>query len=141
TSALMVPEMTVVHHENNYYVTFQIEMKETTNISEVILRIEEMKQYLQPASLKKVSGQKIVAEKEIAPNEWKQSVQDAVDAIKRGEAKKIVLAREMRVQLNQRANIAWMLNRFMETQPIRDSESVVYEYSALCVHIVVSRTD
>ena len=117
TSALMVPEMTVVHHENNYYVTFQIEMNETTNIAEVLLRIEEMKQYLQPASLKKVSGQKIVAEKEIAPNEWKQSVQDAVDAIKRGEAKKIVLAREMRVQLNQRANIAWMLHRLMETQP------------------------
>src|SRR5699024_10831453 len=60
---------------------------------------------------------KIVASHVVAPEQWKQTVVRAVDEIKKNRAKKIVLAREMRITLNRQANITDMLRKLVNTQP------------------------
>lgn len=117
TSELIIPEMVVVRHHDNYYVTYQWNVTADTNVADIVRGQKSLQAFLQPKEMKPYAGQKILAQEEIAPEAWKQSVQKAVDAIKNDEAKKIVLAREMRLKLNQHANIAWMIQQLIDTQP------------------------
>src|SRR5699024_12748734 len=109
--------MVVVRHHDNYYVTYQWNLTADTNVEDIINEQQKLQAFLQPKEMKQYAGQKILAQEEIAPEAWKQSVQKAVDASKNGEAKKIVLAREMRLKLNQHANSAWISHPLIETQP------------------------
>src|SRR5699024_3113334 len=68
--------------------------------------------------------QKILHKEAIKKDEWKTLVQKAVDQIKQDQAKKIVLAREVRVTLNKKANISNMLRKLIETQ----SNSYVFAF-------------
>src|SRR5699024_1493071 len=75
-------------------------------------------------------SQKIIAKKEIEPEKWKKTVQQAVEEIKQEKAKKIVLAREMRIKLDREANITLLLNKLQETQP--NSYIFAFEHGDNC---------
>lgn len=130
TSQLTIPEMMVVHHKDKWYVTMNRFVRADEKMDSLLDEIQQLEDMLQGPSMNERSFQKIVTKKEIEPTEWKQSVQTAVDAIKQNEAKKIVLAREMRIQLNEDANIAWMLKRLIETQP--NSYVFAFEHDDNC---------
>src|SRR5699024_11278889 len=70
---------------------------------------------------KRVTGRKV-----LKPEEWKELVQKAVEDIKSGQAKKIVLAREIQLTLNKQAHIGNMIRRLLRTQP----NSYVFVYEA-----------
>src|SRR5699024_1778793 len=58
------------------------------------------------------------------PEAWKQSVQKAVDTIQAKEAQKIVLARELRLKLNNRVQVSSLVEKLMVTQ----AQSYIFAY-------------
>src|SRR5699024_3130707 len=67
---------------------------------------------------------------EIQPDQWKTTVKQAVEEIKKGDIHKIVLARELNIHLSSEANIASMLDTFKRTQ--ENSYIVAIEYNGDC---------
>lgn len=72
----------------------------------------------------------ILKKTEIRPEEWKATVKQAVEEINSGDTQKIVLARELNVQLSSAANIASMLDMFQRTQ--ENSFLFAIEYNGDC---------
>lgn len=117
TSQLTIPAYMVVKNNSNYYLTMNRYLTNKDNIEQIIHEVNMMEKILLTETEHHHSTQKVIAKKEIAPNTWKKTVQKAVDEIKQNRAKKIVLAREMRLKLNKDANIAGMLKKLINTQP------------------------
>lgn len=59
----------------------------------------------------------LVEQREVHPNEWKQTVTDIVQEMKNSELEKIVLARELRVVFKDRIVSEQVLQTLMEEQP------------------------
>src|SRR5699024_5785735 len=74
---------------------------------------QQMIDHIRP--LQKTSHE-VVNKVEVNPNGWKQTVQDAVNAIKNDEAKKIVMAREMKLTFDKEANIAHLIQKLLVMQ-------------------------
>jgi len=67
---------------------------------------------------------------EIDPQGWMQTVADAVEAIKEQKVKKIVLAREMQLTLDKRANIAHLIQKLLIMQI--NSYVFAFEHNGQC---------
>lgn len=131
TSQLTIPEMVFVQNKDRYYVTVNRFVEVQDNVEEMLLAMEEVEQLLfSPVPSAPTMRQKITNKHVIAPEHWKRTVQQAVDEIKAGRAKKIVLAREMRLTLNQQADITTMLRQLLATQP--NSYVFAFEHGDHC---------
>lgn len=115
-SQLTIPECTVVQNEHTFYFTMNHYVSENDDIAELITYFQTVESALFSGHRVEMPPQKVFFKKEIAPDKWKTSVQKAVNEIKQQRAKKIVLAREMRITLNQDAHIASMLRKLRRTQ-------------------------
>lgn len=130
TSKLTIPAYLIVNHFGEYYFTINRYVKESdqaTLIEEEINRVEECLLNKQDIEL---VHPKIVYQIEKDPDGWKKSVQKAVDSIRNDEAQKIVLARELRLKLTDRAKVGILIERLMETQ--RQSYIFAYEQGEDC---------
>src|SRR5690625_2888397 len=58
-------------------------------------------------------GSKVIAKQVVEPGLWMNSVETAIDDIQHHKAEKIVLAREVRVRLDKRAEISVLLKRLI----------------------------
>lgn len=118
TSKLTIPEYTFVQYKENYYLTINKYVNGNEQLNELYESFQKDENTLLHSDVKKSDvHHQIISKNEIEPNKWKNTVQQAVEEIKQEKAKKIVLAREMRIQLNKKAHIPLLLTRLLETQP------------------------
>src|SRR5690625_118526 len=130
-SQLTIPEIVVIHNESRYYITYNRYISAEDDIEELLKHLEETEAILTHAEpIHQSVPQKIIAKNVIAPDHWKGTVERAVGEIKENRAKKIVLAREMRLTLNKRANITEMLRNLLATQP--NSYIFAFEHGENC---------
>ncbi|MEK3887684.1 isochorismate synthase [Bacillus sp. FSL K6-3431] len=59
----------------------------------------------------------IVKKQELGTNEWVETVGDIVDALKQTSLQKVVLARKMRLEFSEHANIPFVLQQLVAQQP------------------------
>lgn len=115
-SQLTIPELFIVRSNHDYFITVNKYVSNKSQIDKVIKEIELLKSTVFHSDNSKVTQHKINYKLEIEPEQWKRTVQYAVDTIKQGHARKIVLAREMKLTLNREANIASLLEKLNNTQ-------------------------
>lgn len=117
THELIVPKVAITQEEATY-LTINLQVgpntniealtKETTLLVDLLLN-KEMDFSIKPRTVK--------SKHEIEPEEWKESVVLARQAIIDEQAKKIVLAREMRLTFTEQIIVGDVLEKLIETQP------------------------
>lgn len=117
-SLFVVPIYTVVQHQETFYFTYTQTVDEDSvkgDIAQHISNAEE--QIIEWAKTVHDSVHVEVIEKEeIAAKKWIEDVKQAIDDIQAEKANKIVLAREMRIQLNRQAEVGQMLKKLHHLQ-------------------------
>lgn len=131
TSQLTIPEYVFVQHKDQFYLTMNRLVHEDENIHKLYETLQKEEQTLLHSEFNDVSvHHRIMEKKEIEPERWKDTVSLAVEEIKQQKAKKIVLAREMRIRLNEKAHIPILLRKLLETQP--NSYIFAFEHGDHC---------
>ncbi|MEI3605453.1 isochorismate synthase [Pseudogracilibacillus sp. SE30717A] len=131
TSQMTVPQYVVVQNREDYFFTVNYLIQGNMNTEQLVADSNKMQNLLLHSSTKPYNEKlSIVSKKEIEPDRWKQSVQEAVEEIRKDQAKKIVLAREMRIILNEPAVISELLKKLKETQP--NSYIFAFEHGDNC---------
>lgn len=115
-SQMIVPEYTLTKYKNKYYFTTTIKVNKENESFEMIRNIEDIKFNLLQDPKPLPSAAYAIDKKEINSNKWMESVKQAIKEINENKAKKIVLARKIRLQLNKNAEIAVILNKLLKTQ-------------------------
>lgn len=117
TYELIVPKIGITQQDATY-LTINLKIDALSNIEKIteetqqtinLLLNKEMDFSIQPRTVK--------SKIEIEPEEWKDSVSLAKKAIIENKAKKIVLAREMRLTFDERIIVGDVLEKLIETQP------------------------
>lgn len=130
-SQLTIPKYVIVFEQGNYFLTVNQFVNGQTDVSDLMLEIDVMEEMLlQAKPRQKQLTQRIVKKTEIAPETWKKSVQKAVEEIQAARAEKIVLARELRLELRQSPNISQLLEKLLDSQP--NSYVFAYEQDDNC---------
>ena len=131
TSQLTVPEYLIVYENDQYYFTINRYVDKQTDIEAIVEEINDIKRTVRDErKTERNVEQKIVYQMEKSPEQWMKSVRKAVDTINNKEAEKIVLARELRIKLNNRVNVGLLIEKLMNTQ--RQSYIFAYEQGKDC---------
>lgn len=131
TSQLTIPEYLIVKSDRAYYMTVNVYVDVCTQIEQLMEEIREMQTLLtKEVHIKAGTSQHILAKKEIKKKKWLASVDEAVATIKREEASKIVLAREIRVTLNKSVNVTRTLRNLLQGQ--QNSYIFAFEHGTDC---------
>lgn len=124
-SQLTVPKYLIVYEAEQYYLTINRYVGVDDDINTVIEQIDETKQMMRyTSSDQSAAKQKINEQIEKDPIGWKKSVKKAVESIQADEAQKIVLARELRLKLNNRVQVGSLVEKLMDTQ----EQSYIFAY-------------
>src|SRR5699024_4199386 len=130
-SQLTVPTYLIIYKNDEYFLTINRNVSENDDVDEIIEEINKVEKTVRTdANLNNVTEQKIDFHIEKDPEGWKKSVQKAVDTIRADEAQKIVLARELRLKLNNRIHIGTFVEKVMKTQ--QQSYLFAYEQGDDC---------
>lgn len=130
-SQLTIPSYLIVYKNNEYFLTVNRYVAEHDHIGHIVDEIKKIESKIRMEKNATTSmEQKIDLHIEKDPEGWKKSVQKAVDTIRRDQAKKIVLARELRLKLNNRVDIGRFVERLMDTQ--QQSYLFAYEQGDDC---------
>lgn len=114
---LVLPAYSIVRYKEKYFATLNQYLQPADMIHDVMHEMEQLEATLyESVSNESRIPQRILHRNVIAPEAWKASIQRAVDEIKQDKAKKIVMAREMRIKLNKEAAISELLRRLLKTQ-------------------------
>lgn len=125
---LTIPRFMLAYSEGRYFLTINDYVDENTLISDVVETSEAFEQELYtPVFEEDHVPQRVLDKRVLKAEEWKALVQKAVDEIKAHKAKKIVLARDIKIKLNKKAHVGNMLRRLRHTQP----NSYVFAYEAV----------
>src|SRR5699024_5180758 len=122
---LTVPEYLIVNEADDYYATFNRYVQPEDDVEAILAQVNEVVNLLSTDLDKPtLPKQKIENQIEKDPEAWKESVQKAVDTIKVKKAQKIVLARELRLKLNNRVQVSSLVEKLLITQP----QSYIFAY-------------
>src|SRR5690625_2905206 len=125
TSKLTIPTYVVIKHYNEYYLTINRYIQPSEHVASIVAEISDVERLLQDERESPINGRQTIAlQIERDPEGWKDSVQKAVNTIKQNRAQKIVLARELRVELTEEVVIGSLIHKLMETQ----QQSYVFAY-------------
>lgn len=113
---MVVPEFTLIKNKDDYYFTTTIVVHKNDQPMQMIQMIDEQKELLFDIDEMASSSTYIIKQEEIETEQWMATVEKAIKEIKENRAKKIVLAREMRLQLSKDAEIGVVLQKLIETQ-------------------------
>lgn len=125
-----VPEYMLTKNEDDYYFTINIPVHRGDHAEQLIKELYRTEKALFNHEQLPSQQLQVLNKRVIAPNQWKKTVQKAKEEIKVKPLKKIVLAREMRLKLNQDANIANLLKDLLEAQP--NSYIFAFEQNESC---------
>jgi len=115
-SHFTIPEYLLTKVEGAYYFTTTVIVDNKTDVSQLVHMIHEHRDRLLNASSTLPDASYVTHKKEIEPEKWMETVKKAITALNNNEAKKIVLAREMRLKLNDQAEISPMLKQLLRMQ-------------------------
>lgn len=114
-SQFTIPEFTVIKNKQRCYLTMAVVVKPSDQLENLIDKWNTFKDLLHvPVQFPKATSVRYKEEMEI--DKWLASVQKAIEEIKQERAQKIVLARELRVKLNKRAEVSIILKKLLESQ-------------------------
>ncbi|HLR64191.1 MAG TPA: isochorismate synthase [Pseudogracilibacillus sp.] len=116
SSQLTIPELLVLETEGRYYLTINQLINSHSSKESLIDHVNQLKRVCFVEQIVKKTKHRIMNKVEIDPEGWKTKVQKAVDEIKAGHVKKIVMAREMQLQFDQETNIAHLIQRLLMMQ-------------------------
>lgn len=115
-SQFIVPEYMLTKREHNYYFTMTLTVNKYDKPAIIAEQLNRSKAELLTAVQELPARSHVIQKNEIDPQQWLSSVQKAIDTMKKKDAEKIVLAREMRLKFNKRAEISPMLEKLIQLQ-------------------------
>lgn len=115
-SQFTIPEFTLTKIKNEYYYTITKMVKEDDDPSVLLDEWTIIEKTLLKKATTLPVGARITMKKEIMPEQWMKSVNEAKEEINNGQANKIVLARELRLKFNKPAEISVMLQKLLKMQ-------------------------
>lgn len=116
-SHFIIPQLLLTKNAYGYYLTITLLLDKTDHEKNVQTTIDKIESLLATEMIKLPERARILKKQEIAVDQWKKAVQKAKDKINHQEAQKIVLARELRLQLDRQVEISPILHHLLETQP------------------------
>lgn len=118
TSELIVPEFMITKQKTDYYFTVNLFINEDENIEKLTTYLENKKdELLNYPLVMNDHSHNIYKKEEIKSDEWIQSVIKARDEVRSDRIQKIVMAREMKVYLDNDVNITSIINNLINAQP------------------------
>lgn len=118
TSELIVPQISIVKQKTDYYLTLNTFVNKEDDVEDKVRHLETLKGELLYAPLNVKRHRHCIERKdEVARDEWIEAVKRARDEIRNNDIKKIVMAREMIVTLNNVPDLTSIINNLIQTQP------------------------
>lgn len=124
SSQFVLPEVIITKWKNTFYSTKIAVVNREADPIHVADRLDEIQSRVLINAVDSPTGVHVVEKKEIALDKWREVVHKAINEIKNQRVNKIVLAREMRLKLNKKAEIGVMLKKLLEMQ----SNSYVFAF-------------
>ncbi|MFD1333978.1 isochorismate synthase MenF [Oceanobacillus iheyensis] len=121
---LTIPEIMVTRIENQFYLTFNMYLRTDDHGFQLMEEYQEMESYLLEESSFFKKDVNMIEKKEVDPKQWMQTIQKATEEMKTSSTNKIVLAREVRLRFDERADIPSIIRKLIETQ----SNSYIFAY-------------
>jgi len=115
-SHFTIPEYLLTKVEGACYFTTTVIVDSKTDVSQLMHMVHEDKHQLLNTAITLPDASYVTHKEEVEPEQWMETVKKAITALNNNEAKKIVLAREMRLKLNDRAEISPMLEKLLHMQ-------------------------
>ncbi|WP_047983652.1 isochorismate synthase [Ornithinibacillus californiensis] len=117
SNELRVPQFMLMVNEERAYLTVTVNVTSNDDpvaISEELTKNEE---YLFKDNKLVSNNPTIVEKEEVEPENWKKTVRKATEHISSGQAKKVVLARELRLKFTEEVQVSGVLRQLLESQP------------------------
>lgn len=114
-SQFTVPEYLFTIKDNQTFLTMTTEVIPYGSMESYLLKWKKAHELLNK-QINMPEAAYITAKSEIQKEKWLSSVKKATEIIKENKAKKIVLAREMRVKLNKQAEVSPILKKLINRQ-------------------------
>ncbi|MFS0751040.1 isochorismate synthase [Oceanobacillus sp. 1P07AA] len=121
---LTIPQIMVTNVDNEFYLTFNMYLHTNDHGFQLMEEYQEIESYLLGKSNFSGKDVKMIEKKEVDPQQWMQTVQKATEEMKTSITNKIVLAREIRLRFDKRADIPSIIRKLVETQ----SNSYIFAY-------------
>src|SRR5699024_9015978 len=117
-SLLHVPTYSIVQDQASFYLTVTCMIDQETNQADVSTLIDEAEGRIRSLGEKSEPSTQayMLEKKELGAEKWLDNVEKAIQFIREDRAKKIVLAREMRIQLSDTVQIGSMLEKLHALQ-------------------------
>ncbi|RDW18736.1 isochorismate synthase [Oceanobacillus arenosus] len=115
-SQFMIPEFQLANYQDESYFTMNVFVKKDDHPGQLAAATRQLEaKLLQPNHLE-AEALTIDKRVEIDPEGWKESVRTATSEIRNKKAEKIVLAREVRLTFNKKAESGAIINKLLDTQ-------------------------
>lgn len=113
----IVPKYFITRHMDSFFYTVSLQVNKSANITELVEELAQVEAELLDGKEENRIPATVAQHQVIEPEQWRNTVQLAVDEIKKDKFRKVVLARELRLKLDKEAEIGSILNRLLTTQP------------------------
>lgn len=123
-SSFTIPQFILTVNGEGYFLTTNVQVKQDDQPFQIADEIIEFEKMLLSDAGNLPKGTRIHSRQEIAPEQWKKTVERATNQIKQNEADKIVLAREIRLKFTDDVPISAVLSKLISTQ----SDSFVFAF-------------
>lgn len=115
-SRFTLPQYMLIVHNGIYFATYNAYVDSETNSNDIVNDWMSFKKQFKNLSPMKKEPIKLIEKNQIEPEKWKGTVRFAKLSIKNQEAKKIVLAREIRIKLSKEIHVGQVLRRLLYEQ-------------------------
>ncbi|MBP2076436.1 isochorismate synthase [Oceanobacillus polygoni] len=129
-SQFRIPEFLLTKYDSSYYLTINVCVRKNDHAKQLAEELRLIEQKLLTERALPDHGLYIQDENEMDSDKWMDIVRRATEEIRKQNVEKIVLARELRLTFNRRADISPVLNNLLKTQP--NSYIFAYEIGDDC---------
>lgn len=127
---LSLPALMVTQSQGRYFMTVNQMIDREAVLRDVMDAMTDFESELMTVKKSQQIKHQVIAKEAIKAEEWKALVNEAVEEIRSDRAKKIVLARELRLKLDRKVSIHTVLRNLFATQP--NSYIFAYEEADDC---------
>ncbi|MFP7170537.1 isochorismate synthase [Terribacillus sp. 7520-G] len=124
-----IPAFTLTKTKTDYYLTINQLVDGSTIESRITAILDQLEQLFAEDAIPAVRKE-LVSKELLEPEAWKRLVKEATDTIKSTELDKVVLARGMKLEFNEKVQASHVLRNLLETQ--KDSFIFAVENGAAC---------
>ncbi|HLQ72847.1 MAG TPA: isochorismate synthase [Bacillota bacterium] len=126
----VIPTFLLTKVNGKTYLTTTIRVTEEMDSNQVVEDLSVKASRLMSERVNLPKQAEVIQKNELAVSEWSETVKRARKEIRLQRAKKIVIAREMRIQMNKGAEISTLLNELINNQS--DCYIFAYEQNDSC---------